>query len=309
MVSFAKGKTQAGKIIKELQGKEGIESVGTAVNFEQRLSVAANFIREHRHDKSLNLPRDLRSMTKEQAIAYLNYRSETETDGKFVSQSTLNMDRQALEAMLRHTRQLDKKESLSIVRTEAIAIAQSRHYTDIQISKIINHQQAHNTIASELAYHCGLRAHELLTLRPADKQPPDQRPTKTISEYKFLGRAGVAYTVVGKGGLCREIRVPTSLVNRLESLRLEAPRFTNDRGIHYHSHYSIAGGNAFSASFTRASQRAVGWSAGAHGLRHTYAQQRMSELQSYGLAREEALLAVSQELGHFRPDITLVYLR
>lgn len=94
-----------------------------------------------------------------------------------------------------------------------------------------------------------------------------------------------------------------------QTLRLDTPRFVNDRGIHYHSHYAIAGGNAFSSSFTRASQRAVGWSAGAHGLRHTYAQQRMAELQEHGLDRDEALLAVSQELGHFRPDITLVYLR
>ena len=309
MVSFAKGKTQAGKLIKEIQGKDGLESVGTVSNFEQRLTVAADFIREHRHDKSLDLPRDLRSMTKEQAAAYLHYRSETSVDGKFTSQSTLNMDRQALEAMLRHTGELDKTSSLPIVRTEAATMSQSRHYTDTQVTKVLSHQTSHNALASEIAYRCGLRAHELLTLRPLAEQPPDQRPTKTISEHKFAGRSGVSYTAIGKGGLCREIKIPEPLADRLASLRLDTPRFVNDRGIPYHSHYAIAGGNAFSSSFTRASQRAVGWSAGAHGLRHTYAQQRMVELQEHGLDRDEALLAVSQELGHFRPDITLVYLR
>ncbi|KAG1682859.1 Valine--tRNA ligase [Nymphon striatum] len=47
----------------------------------------------------------------------------------------------------------------------------------------------------------------------------------------------------------------------------------------------------------------------AHGLRHSYAQERMGELRSQGLTREYALEIVSQELEHFRPDITEIYLR
>ena len=35
----------------------------------------------------------------------------------------------------------------------------------------------------------------------------------------------------------------------------------------------------------------------------------MTELQNRGLTREQALETVSQELGHFRPEITEVYLR
>ncbi|MDF5425801.1 site-specific integrase, partial [Vibrio parahaemolyticus] len=50
------------------------------------------------------------------------------------------------------------------------------------------------------------------------------------------------------------------------------------------------------------------WSTGAHGLRHSYAQERMSELQK-NMTYEKALEVVSQEMGHFRPDITEVYLR
>ena len=49
--------------------------------------------------------------------------------------------------------------------------------------------------------------------------------------------------------------------------------------------------------------------AGAHGVRHSYAQERMSELQKSGMTRDSALEIVSQELGHFRPEITEVYLR
>ena len=51
------------------------------------------------------------------------------------------------------------------------------------------------------------------------------------------------------------------------------------------------------------------FSNGGHGLRHSYAQERMAELKSLGLARAIALETVSQELGHFRAEITEVYLR
>lgn len=53
---------------------------------------------------------------------------------------------------------------------------------------------------------------------------------------------------------------------------------------------------------------ALGWSRGAHGVRHSYAQERMAELQR-GLRYDDALEVVSQELGHFRPGITREYLR
>lgn len=49
-------------------------------------------------------------------------------------------------------------------------------------------------------------------------------------------------------------------------------------------------------------------SSGAHGLRHSYAQTRYEELANH-YARHEVLTIISQELGHFREDITEVYLR
>ena len=58
-----------------------------------------------------------------------------------------------------------------------------------------------------------------------------------------------------------------------------------------------------------AAKRVLGWSEGAHGLRHSYAQERLQELQRQGLRWEYALETVSQEMGHFRPQITEVYLR
>ena len=134
----------------------------------------------------------------------------------------------------------------------------------------------------------------------------DPRPALSC---KFLGRTGSRYTVTGKGGLVREVSIPAELAPRLEALRLEQPRAVTDRGVFYQQHYAIAGGDAWSASVTRASQRALGWSTGAHGLRHSFAQERMRELQHAGLSRDIALETVSQEMGHFRSEITETYLR
>ena len=78
---------------------------------------------------------------------------------------------------------------------------------------------------------------------------------------------------------------------------------------HYTQHYDLGGGHAWSQSVSAASQLELGWSTGAHGLRHGYAQDRVGELQGSGHGHDSALETVSQEMGHFRPDITRVYLR
>ena len=48
---------------------------------------------------------------------------------------------------------------------------------------------------------------------------------------------------------------------------------------------------------------------GTHGLRHNFAQSRMSELVESGMGYRQALSTVSEEMGHHRPSITLTYLR
>ena len=112
--------------------------------------------------------------------------------------------------------------------------------------------------------------------------------------------------MIGKGDLVRMVRLPEYLADRLEECRREEPARVTDRGIHYTSRYDVAGGTPWSVSFGSASKRALGWTAGAHDARHAYAQERMDELQRT-LVRADALEAVSQELGHFRPQITETY--
>ena len=103
--------------------------------------------------------------------------------------------------------------------------------------------------------------------------------------------------------------MPWYLAHALEDVRLDEPRTIVDRGIRYRQHYEIAGGVYFSMAFGKTSKTVLGWSTGAHGLRHGYAQDRMNELLELGFTREERMGVISQELGHFRPDIVTEYLR
>ncbi|YCH23345.1 site-specific integrase [Pseudomonas sp. D1-3] len=221
------------------------------------------------------------------------------------------MERQALQAMMLHvTHQLSPGATLEVIKSSATGrrlADQSRAYNREQVVSIASRQATHNALATELAHAAGLRAHELLGLRRTHQRLPDERPTHGM-KFQGIRETTIGYTVHGKGGLVREVRIPIQLAKRLERTRLAEPRVVRDRGINYQQFYGIGGGQPWSKSVSAAAKAALGWSNGAHGLRHTYAQERMATLQRH-LTRKEALEVVSQELGHFRPEITEVYLR
>ena len=244
--------------------------------------------------------RQLRDLTPETAVEYLRSRTSD------LGQKALDMHRQSLQAMLVHvSRRLPEGERLTVVRSAKPRRAGGRAYRPEQIGMVAAAQNARNGLSTLIAHAAGLRSHELLTLARPGEQPPDLRPSRP---EKFAGRPGRNYTVIGKGGLVRLVRLPHDLADRLEQRRREEPVRVSDRGVHYVSRYDVAGGTPWSISFSGASKRALGWTAGAHGARHAYAQERMDELQR-SLVRADALETVSQELGHFRPDITETYLR
>lgn len=294
MAKFASPARQAASVMKALQG-DVLRSVGTVRNYEQALTRVAEWMKINRLNHA-----DLRTLTPALAIRYLLKRAEN------AGQSTLNMERQAMQAMMQHvTLALAPGERLTVIKTHTPDMS-GRAYTPAQVAAIIQAQHPDHALATELAYVAGLRAHELFSLLPGPERDPHPRPH---AGTKFCGREGLIYTVHGKGGLIRQVLIPASLAERLEARRLPAPRRITDRKVHYLSHYDITGGQRWSNSFSAASRRALGWSHGAHGLRHSYAQQRLRELQQQRLLREDAKRTVSQEIGHFRPDITDTYLR
>lgn len=300
MPSFAKSTSQSERAVSRAiqltarhdnrnDGK--VHSFGTARAYQSALNQVAEW-QEASGDGS-----GLGQLTTEQAQAYLIDRAED------LAQSTLDLHRQAMQ-ILPNVARLDRVKS----EVDRPGLAdQGRAYTAAQVRAIADAQSEKNALATEIAHAAGLRAHELLTIRPLSEQPASGH--RTWSAERFAGREGVPYSVVGKGGLIREVQIPTDLAQRLEARRLDIPRNVTDRGVRYQTHYNIGGGNAWSSSFSKVSKSELGYSTGAHGLRHSYAQQRMDELQAQGREYGSSLEVVSQEMGHFRPDITEVYLR
>ena len=288
---------QAASVMRRLQGTR-IRSVGTVRSYQERLAQVA---------ARLDVP--LENLTPGAAVAYLERRAAE------VGQKTLDMERQAIQAMLRHvTRQLPSGGTLRVVKAARGQTLTSRAYSPSQVRLVAARQAERNALATEIVHASGIRAHELLTLaRPTEQPPHDRRAqsrlTGTAAEgMKFAGRNGVVYTVAGKGGLVREVLLPHPLAERLEARRLDDPERIVDRGVYYVRRYDIGGGNAFSASFSRASRAVFGKSRGAHGLRHAFAQERMRELVRHTEHRL-ALAIVSEEMGHLRASITTLYLR
>ena len=263
-----------------------IHSVGTARGYEQSLKGTAEFMQENRLG-------NLRNLTVEIAHQYLEERASS------VSQKTLDLDRQAM--------QMHLGQKLEVVKSERETQLSTRSYTAVQVDRIVSAQSERNGLATQVAHNAGLRAHELLTIRQQDERQASTH--REWSASRFAGREGVRYTVEGKGGLIREVLLPKDLANRLETTRLAESRQVVDRGVNYTQHYDIGGGRAWSQSFSAASQRELGFSNGAHGLRHSYAQERLDELQGRGMNYEDAKATVAQEVGHFDSSTTEAYLR
>lgn len=263
-----------------------IHSLGTARGYEQALKGFVDYLHQHRLG-------DLGSASEEEARQYLAERSLV------VGQKTLDLDRQAI--------QIHLGQKLEIVCSSKESTLATRSYTPAQVERIANAQGEANSLATRLAYHAGLRAHELLTLRPVGERAASGH--RQWSAERFSGREGDRYTVVGKGGLVREVVLSRELVTALEARRLEEPLLVIDRGVHYSQHYDIGGGRTWSQSFSSASKRELGFSNGGHGLRHSYAQERMNELQQQGIRYDQAKATVAQEVGHFDKDTTEAYLR
>ena len=294
--SFKSPEQQALSVAKDFTRSNALDSIRTIDNYRGALESVAKNMQQY------GIGDSLRGMTPETANSYLEIRAEE------VRQSQLNMERQAIQCMMHNvSKVLEKNDKLDAsIKSKLETIEASRSYTPEQVHAIASAQTERNALATEIAHAAGLRAHELLTLQRREERTPSDRPAL---ESKFNGRNGVRYTVQGKGGLIREVVLPHSLSARLEDKRLDTANIVNDRGINYRSQYDIAGGQRWSNSFSAASNRTLGWSSGAHGVRHSYAQERMSELQNQRLNYTTRLETVSQEMGHFRPEITEVYLR
>lgn len=271
-----------------------VHSVGTMRTYRQAFKTTAMWLNE-RYGVQLY------GASREQIREYLDERADQ------VGTKHLNNERRCLEL---YYRERYKSADFRVDRVQSrIAREQTaRAYSPQQVAYLTARMSPRMSLSTRLTSAGGLRASELYSLRRIEERVPAQH--RDWSQHRFIGREDWArYTVDGKGGLVREVRLPQALARELEMHRLDEPKVVRDRDVRIESHYDVSGGRNFSNAFSRDSKRHLDWSAGAHGLRHSYAQLRMDEIADRGASHDEARKIVSQELGHFRPDIRDVYVR
>ena len=143
--------------------------------------------------------------------------------------------------------------------------------------------------------------------------PPDEvsRDQPDLDPRRWNGREGVDYLLDGKNGLPRIARISHELDRRIDETRLPVPIVVNDRGNEITCYYDIPGGQRLSQSITSASNAAFGRgnSDGAHGFRHQFVAERLEHYRLAGFSWTDACLLTSQEIGHWRPESILAYIR
>lgn len=266
-----------------------ITSVGTARNHTEALKLAGDWLLEFKG-------KHLKNMNEEDAAEYLCLRALT------VGQSGVDLARQAINFHLLY------EAPIPFVPSVICHKLTNRAYTQGQIDLLVQEARPRLQRSILLAVNGGLRAHELITIAlPCDL---DESPRQGWVADRFAGRRQDApFVVHGKGGLHREIRLSPSLASDLmEQLRPHAIA-TVDRKADYLSYFDLLGGSNFSSQFSKLSKAVLGFSHGAHGLRHSFSQARLHDLMCTGLQYAVALNALSNELGHFSNSNTFAYLR
>lgn len=274
--SFGKGK------------KEAPNKIRSQATFQRHIETTA-FILE-----KLGIKR-IKELTPEKALNYLNDRKYN------VCTKTLQNERRVLERIV----YLKEPESKLFIEDKLPQREWvNRAYTHEQIYQIMARQTPENQLSTALCFTAGLRAQELLTIQRFDEASVSK--DRKWRDDLFVGLEGQKYIVKGKGGLYRAVMIPHFLAEQLEKHRLDSPREIKDRKCTITNYYDINGGKRFTNAFSQLSKRVLGWSHGAHGLRYCYAQERLNHSIPYPY--EISLEIVSQELGHFRKEITPHYL-
>ncbi len=218
---------------------------------------------------------------------------------EFYQQNTLSIHRNALS---KHFKINGIRRFISLIPTKR----KKRSYTWVEVKLIIQHQTPKNALATLLCYWCGLRAHEIATLMPVgDEERSTHRRWRDdlFSGLKKFRR----YVVTGKGGLKRYVAIPLILATELEKRKIPE-KVVRDREINYTTIYDVGFGQSLSQSFSTASKKIFGKSTGIHGLRHSYAKRRLNQLLDQKIKTSDCYEIISQELGHFRAEITFCYL-
>lgn len=142
---------------------------------------------------------------------------------------------------------------------------------------IIGELSGNAQIAAELQYSCGLRISDACY----------------IKSNQFDGQN---LTVHSKNGQYLTVQVNSALADKITAEIKENGSFSISK-------------DSYSYQLQKACAAVGEEFHGSHGLRHNFAQEKMVEYTGGGMSYNKALQAVSEDMGHHRPDITKVYLR
>jgi len=142
-------------------------------------------------------------------------------------------------------------------------------------------------LAAKIQHESGVRINEVSLIK--------KKQLSGIGKDPYNEKDVGIVTVKGKGGKTREVYLTPETYKSLEN------NVKNDD-------FKIA-----KTSYTLAIKEAALSSnqvyTGTHDFRHKWVQDRYIELSKIGFSERQSMAAVSEEIGHVRPDITEVYLK
>ena len=246
----------------------------------------------------------LKDITQAQAQAYIDLRCQ-----QSIRAATLQGYGMALKT-LPQVKQL----SLPSKRADPNSKPKStRAYTLAQIQKIQSCLPLLAQLSVQIILESGCRAQDLASIRLASEAPLIRAQYAKLRPERFTGREDwITVKFIGKGGHEYLSTLSPDTIKQLQQHRLPHPIAYRDRGQDNavcQQYYDLPAGNYLSKLWTAAAKHMLDGSHGIHGVRHTYAQQRMAQLQDAGMTWQLAKTCVSQTMGHYRAKEVDTYLR
>ncbi len=190
--------------------------------------------------------------------------------------------------------------------TRAYTLAQIK-----EIQKFLNSPKSQ--LATQIILESGCRTQDLASLRLNSENPITNARISKLHSDRFAGREEwVKVNFIGKGGHEYISTINPETAKALEQNRLTNPRDFRERkqeNVVTKQYYDLPAGKILSTQWSRAADHALGLKRGLHGLRHTFAQERLKDMQRAGMVWEKALECVSQQMGHYRASEVKTYLR
>ncbi|MEG1285268.1 MAG: tyrosine-type recombinase/integrase [Romboutsia sp.] len=265
-------------------------SIKTRYRYEDGMNHFAKFLAESFKKQNLNKIED------KHLQVYVEQMQESGYSKSYIT-TNLSAVRYFIDIKGGDSKMLSSNKELGVEhRTKEDRIGCNKAWSFNEVQKFIGYAEKNKEIRYanmvKLAYLQGLRIHEVARL--------DKSQLVNALKEGYL-------TVKGKGGLVRNISLnDKELVQRLcDNTKTGEKVFVNKDE---KTHKVINNLQVFIYNHNKEFSNREDRNLTFHGLRHAYAQNRYRYFREKGIDDYNARLKVSKELGHFRVEITEIYL-